>query len=175
MTRLFKKSAIVATLLAAGIGAAHAEGLYVGGNLGTPDYKSSINGVDGRGSGLGAKLFGGYELSPNFAVEAGIFDLGHIDDDSGKIKLHGAYLDGVGRYELAPHWALIGRAGLAEGRFTGSTGDDSSPAFKLGAGLQYDLSRTVAVRAEYEHYHFSNAFDAKPSVGEYSIGLKVGF
>ena len=33
----------------------------------------------------------------------------------------------------------------------------------------------VALRAEYEHYHFSDAFDAKPKVGEYSLGVKVGF
>jgi len=175
MTTILKKSALAAALVAAGIGMAHAEGLYVGGSLGTPDYKSSINGVDGSGSGVGGKLFGGYELTPNFAVEAGIFDLGHIDDDAGKVNLRGAYVDGVGRYEFAPRWSLLGRVGLTEGRFTGSTGADSSPAIKLGAGLQYDLSRTVALRAEYEHYHFSDAFDAKPSVGTYTFGVKVGF
>lgn len=175
MNTLLKKSAVACALVVAGIGAAHAEGLYVGGNLGTPDYKSSINGVDGGGSGLGGKLFGGYQLSPNFAVEAGFFDLGHIDDDSGKVNLRGAYIDGVGSYEFAPRWSLLGRVGLAEGRFTGSTGADSSPAFKLGAGLQYDLTRTVALRAEYEHYHFSDAFDAKPSAATYTVGLKVGF
>jgi len=81
----------------------------------------------------------------------------------------------VGRYELAPRWSLIGRAGLAEGRFTGSTGDDSSPALKLGGGVQYDMSKTVAFLAEYEHYHFTDAFDAKPGVGEISFGVKIGF
>jgi OOP family OmpA-OmpF porin len=70
---------------------------------------------------------------------------------------------------------VLGRAGVAEGRFTTTNGDDSSPALKLGAGLQYDITDRVAVRAEYEHYHFTDAFDAKPKVGEYSLGVKVGF
>jgi OOP family OmpA-OmpF porin len=171
----FKKSRFAAALVVAGIGMAHAEGLYLGGNLGSPDYKRSINGVGGNGSGVGGKLFGGYQITPNFALEAGVFDLGHIEDAAGKVKLSGGFVDAVGSYGFAPRWSLLGRAGLAEGRFSGSTGKDSSPAFKLGAGLQYDLSKQVALRAEYEHYRFSDAFDAKPKVGEFSLGVKVGF
>jgi len=174
ISRLNKPVLAVAIVLGA-VGAAHAEGLYVGGNLGSPDYKSSVNGVSGDGSGVGGKVFGGYQITPNVAVEGGVFDLGHIDDESGKVNLRGAYADAVGSYEFAPKWSVLGRAGLAEGRFTTSSGDDNSPALKLGAGLQYDITNTVAVRAEYEHYHFSDAFDAKPKVGEYSLGVKLGF
>jgi OOP family OmpA-OmpF porin len=175
MNTLLKKSALTAWVLFAGVGAARAEGLYVGGSLGTPDYKSSINGVSGDGSGVGGKVFGGYQITPNLAVEGGFFDLGHIDDDSGKVKLRGGYVDGVGSYELTPHWSLLGRAGLVQGRFNTSDGSDSSAGYKLGAGLQYELNKTVALRAEYEHYRFNDAFDAKPTVGEVSFGLKVGF
>jgi multidrug resistance efflux pump len=50
------------------------------------------------------------------------------------------------------------------------------PLFVIeSASLQYDITNRVAVRAEYEHYHFTDAFDAKPKVGEYSLGVKVGF
>jgi OOP family OmpA-OmpF porin len=170
-----KKSALAAALLLASLGAARAEGLYVGGSLGTPDYKSSVNGISGNGSGLGGKFFGGYQLVPNFAVEGGYIDLGHIDDASGKVNVRGAFLDGVGNYEFAPKWSVLGRVGVAEARFTTPNGNDSSPALKLGAGLQYDLTKTVALRAEYEHYHFTDAFDSKPNIGEFTVGLKVGF
>jgi OmpA-OmpF porin, OOP family len=169
------KFTILAAVLALGSGISHAEGLYVGGNLGTPDYKSSINGISGNGSGLGGKVFGGYELTPNFAIEGGLIDLGHIDSGNGKVDLRGAYLDAVGTYEFAPKWSLLGSLGVAEGRFTTSAGKDSSPALKLGAGIEYDLTQHVALRAEYEHYHFSDAFDAKANVGEFSLGFKVGF
>jgi OOP family OmpA-OmpF porin len=175
MISRLNKSVLAAAIVLGGIGAAHAEGLYVGGSLGSPDYKSSVNGVTGDGSGVGGKLFGGYQITPNFAVEGGAFDLGHIDNETGKVNLRGAYADAVGSYEFAPKWSVLGRAGVAEGRFTTTNGDDNSPALKLGAGLQYDITDRVAVRAEYEHYHFTDAFDAKPKVGEYSLGVKVGF
>lgn len=175
MIKRFNSAAIAAALLLAGLSAAHAEGLYAGGNLGTPDYHGSINGVSGDGSGVGGKLYGGYTVTPDFAVEAGLFDLGHIDDGSGKVELHGVFVDAVGRYELAPQWSLLGRAGVAQGRFTTTNGDDSGTALKLGMGLQYELTPQVALRAEYEHYRFASAFDAKPKVGEFSLGVKVGF
>lgn len=175
MLSRFSKSIIVATLITGGVASAQAEGLYIGGNLGSPDYKSSVNGISGNGSGTGLKLYGGYQLTPNFAVEGGFFDLGHIDDASGRVKTRGVYLDGVGSYEFAPKWSVLGRAGVAEGRFTTTRGDDTSPALKVGAGLQYDLTKTFALRAEYDHYHFTNAFDRKPNIGEFSVGFKVGF
>ena len=175
MITRFNKSAAAVVLLLAGIGAAQAEGLYVGGSLGSPDYKSSINGVSGKGSGVGGTVYGGYQITPNFAVESGLFSLGHIDDATGRANTRGVYVDAVGRYEFAPKWSVLGSAGLAQGRFTTTSGDDNSPALKLGGGVQYDLTRQVALRAEYEHYHFTDAFDTKPKIGEFSFGVKVGF
>jgi OOP family OmpA-OmpF porin len=177
MKSKFNPSALAAILLVAGIGVAHAAdgGAYAGGSLGSPDYKSSVNGITGDGSGVGGKLYGGYKFTPNFALEGGAFDLGHIDDATGKVKLRGVYADAVGRYEFAPKWTAFGSAGLAEGKFTTSNGNDNSPALKLGAGVEYNLTREIALRGEYEHYHFSDAFDAKPKVGEFSFGVNVGF
>lgn len=172
---MINKSALIAVLLCAGLGAAQAEGLYVGGNLGSPDYRNGVNGIEGNGSGVAGKLYGGYQVTPNLAVEAGAFDLGHIDEASGKVKSHGTFVDGVASYELAPHWALLGRVGVAYGQLNTSTGDDDSSALKLGTGLQYAISPNVALRGEYEHYRFTNAFDTKPDVGQYSLGLKVSF
>ena len=173
-TRLLKP-AVAALFVIAGIGAAHAEGAYVGGSLGTPDYKNSVNGIDGDGSGVGAKLFGGYQFTPYVAIEGGVFRLGHIDDANGKVKLRGAYIDAVGSYEFAPKLSVLGSAGVAEGRFTTTGGDDNSPALKLGAGVQYNVLPRVALQAKYDYYHFVDAFDAKPNVGEMSVGVKVGF
>ena len=38
-----------------------------------------------------------------------------------------------------------------------------------------DAADHVALRLQYEHYHFTDAFDAKPNVGEVSFGVKLGF
>lgn len=162
-------------LLAGGLGAAHAEGLYLGGSVGAPNYKDSINSIGGSGGGTGLKLYGGYQLTPNFAVEGGLYRLGRTNDATGTAKVHGIYLDGVGTYEFAPRWSALGSVGVVEGRFNTSLGNDSSVGLKVGAGLQYALTKTVALQLKYEHYHFVNAFEAKPGIGEVSIGIKVGF
>jgi OOP family OmpA-OmpF porin len=167
--------AVAVALVAGGVSAAQAEGVYVGGNVGVPDFKGSINGIGGQGDGAGVKLYGGYEITPNLAVEAGVFSLGRRSDSSGTLNTRGFYAEGVGRYPLAPQWSLLGSAGLAEGRFTSALGDDSSPALKVGAGVQYDLTRQTALRVQYDLYHFANAYGAKPNIGEVSVGVKFGF
>ena len=175
MLSRFTQSLIAATLVTAGVGAAQAEGAYVGGGLGKPNYSSSVNGISGDGSGTGIKLYGGYQITPNFAVEGGFFDLGHIDDANGRVKTKGVYADAVGSYVFAPQWSVLGSAGLAEGRFTTTRGDDSSPGLKIGAGVQYELTPQAALRVQYDRYHFVNAFDAKPNIGQLSAGVKFGF
>ena len=176
MVSELNKRLIGVALLAGGMTVAHAEGLYLGGSIGTPNY-SSINGIGGGGGGdgTGLKLYGGYQWTPNFAVEGGLFSLGRSSDVMGSVKARGAYLDGVGSYAFAPKWSVLGSLGVAQARFSTTQGNDSSPALKLGAGLQYDLTQQVALRLQYDRYHFTNAFGAKPNVGAYTFGVKVGF
>ena len=167
---------LLALLIAAGAaGAAQAEGLYVGGSIGAPDYHDPISGVDGSGRGVGLKLYGGYQLSPYLGFEGGYFDLGHIKNAVGEVRSRGLFVDAVGRYEFVPQWSLLGSAGVAEGRFTGPSGTDWSPAVKLGVGLQYDLSKTVALRATYDRYHFTSAYDNNANIGQTTVGVKVNF
>jgi OmpA-OmpF porin, OOP family len=171
----FNKSLIAVTLAVGGVASAQAEGLYVGGSLGAPRYSSSVNGIGGDDGGTAVKLYGGYQLTPNIAVEGGYFDLGHSDDASGRAKARGLYADAVGSYTVAPQWAVLGSAGLAEGRFTTTRGDDNSPALKLGAGVQYELTPMAALRVQYDRYHFVSAFGSKPNIGALSAGVKVAF
>ncbi len=167
----------VAALSVAGIGSAHAQS-YGGIDLGHPQYSSSVNGIGGGGGtngGVGAKLYGGYSLTPNFALEGSLFRLGNSRSNGATVNTWGVGLDGVGSYTFAPQWSVLGRVGVAGARFNTSAGNDSSPGVKIGAGLQYDLSRQVALRVQYERYHFVNAFDARPNIGEYTAGVKISF
>ena len=166
-----KTLVILAALAACG---ARAEGLYVGGSLGRTDYGSGINAIGG-GDGSGLKVYGGAALDKNFSLEGGLFDLGKTSSSAGTAKGHGFYVDGVGSHEFAPQWSLLGRVGVVEGRFSTTLGNDNSTGLKVGAGLQYELTRQVSLRLEYERYHFVNLFDAKPNVGQTTFGVKVGF
>ncbi|BAL94991.1 outer membrane beta-barrel protein [Rubrivivax gelatinosus] len=179
MSTRFAKPLVVMSLLAGIGGVAHAEGLYVGGALSAPDYSSRINGFGGGdgGSGPGLKLYGGYHVTPNFAVEGGYFNLGrsHADGTGGTAKAQGVFLDGVASYEFVPKWSVLGSLGVAEGHLKTSDGTDNSPALKVGAGLQYDLNQKTSLRLGYERYRFVNAFDAKPYVGQTTFGANFAF
>jgi OmpA-OmpF porin, OOP family len=167
--------ALAAVLAAAATLPARAEGLYVGGSLGTPNYRDDINGVSGSSnSGVSGKVFGGYEFTPNFALEAGAVKLGHIDNDAGSVRGHSYYLDAVGTLPLAANWSLLGRLGVAQSKVETPLGDDRGTGLKYGAGVQYDISKTIAVRGEWENYRLA-VFDGHPNVHEYTVGVKVNF
>ncbi len=175
-TRLLAFAA--ATFAVAGASSVHAQTMYGGIDLGHPQYSSAVNGMggsDGTDGGLGAKVYGGYTLTPNFALEGSLFRLGHSSSAAGTVNTWGGSIDGVGNYMFAPQWSVLGRVGVAEARFNTSAGHDTSSGVKAGAGLQYDLTKQVALRVQYERYHFFNAFDAKPNIGEYTAGVKISF
>src|SRR5450830_1598108 len=81
----------------------------------------------------GFKLFGGYKLNKNFAVEGGYFDLGTFGFTattvpagtlSGNIKLRGLNLDAVGILPITEKFSVFGRVGAnyaeATDSFTGT-------------------------------------------------------
>ena len=112
----------------------------------------------------GYKLFGGYKLNKNFAVEGGYFDLGKFGFTAttvpagtlnGNIRLKGLNLDAVGILPFNEKFSAFGRAGVnyaqAKDSFSG-TGAVSvinpNPSkreanYKFGAGLQYDFTQSL--------------------------------
>jgi OOP family OmpA-OmpF porin len=121
------------------------------------------------------KVYGGYGLSPNFAVEAGVARLGSMSDATGRVGANAAYVDGVGTLPLADKWSLLGRAGIARTQFNSSNGNDSGVGLKLGAGVQYDLSTKTALRAEYENYRANGVYGSHANVGQFTVGVKTSF
>lgn len=172
--------AVILGMAAAAAGAAHAEGMrvegaYIGGAVGVPDYHSSIDGVTGSGKDAGYQLYGGYRISPYFGVELGAFDLGRIHNSTGHADARGGYVDAIGYLPMNDRFSLLGTVGVAQGRWSTSNGSDSSPAWKYGVGLQYDLTNAVSLRGEYERYQFTSAFGDRPGVGETTVGVNYRF
>jgi len=142
------------------------------------------------------KLFGGYQLSRNFALEAGYFNLGRFGFKSttvpagtltGQIKLHGLNLDLVGTLPLTASLSAVARVGAqyasARDTFSG-TGAVSvlnpNPSqravnYKLGAGLQYEFSPSLLVRAEAERYRINDAVGNHGDVNMVSVSLVFPF
>jgi OmpA-OmpF porin, OOP family len=182
MTKSRARTRLLPLLTALGAGlaglapVAHAEGLYIGGSVGGAHYKgNSVGGLDTDRSSTGTKLFGGYQLTPNFAVEGGYVDLGKFNSAAGQLEGSGVYLDAVGSVPISGPWSAYGKLGVFNGRAENSlVGSDRGTSAKLGAGLQYTIDRNLSVQGEWERYRFDTS-GARANTDLYSVGVKYSF
>lgn len=216
---MLRKTIVVMLLAGSGFVASNAmaaneSGWYAGVSLGS--VKASLDPVDptrtvgvtglsvtDESSSTGYKLFGGYRLGQNFAVEGGYTNLGKTkrtvtgivggvaDGTVEKSKASGWQFDAVGILPVAKDFSLIAKVGTIYSTvsmdsygFDGSTGNDKHSEWNLtyGLGLQYELSKAVAARAEWERYDKlgNKNTNLQPGTGEaninlYSVGLSYKF
>jgi OOP family OmpA-OmpF porin len=156
--------------------AAHAEGPYVGGSIGSARYKGpDIGGLSTDRSATGGKLYGGYGFTPNLAVEAGYADVGKAESAAGSVRGKGVFVDLVGTVPIAENFSAIGRVGAFNGRasVTGGSSESSTNA-KFGLGVQYDFNKQTALRGEWERYKFK-AFGERGDADLYTVGVNYKF
>lgn len=147
-------------------------------------------------SSVAYKLFGGYQLNRNFAIEGGYFDLGKFGFTStttpagtlnGRIKLRGLNVDLVGTLPLTDRFFAIARVGgqfaRASDNFSGTGAvsvlnpnpSKSELNYKAGLGLQYEFSRSFLMRAEAERYRVNDAVGNHGDINLYSVSLVFPF
>ena len=200
-----KLSLVALAIIASPFAVADDSGWYAGANAGqsraTIDDVRINSGFtatsitdDDRSTGY--KIYGGYEFNRNFALEGGYFDLGKFGFNpitvpagtlSGSIKLRGLNLDLVGSLPITQRLSAFGRLGVnyAEARdsFTGTGAVnvlDPNPSkrdtnLKVGLGLQYELTQSLAMRAELERYRINDAVGNKGDIDLVSVGLVYRF
>ena len=155
----------------------------------------TVTSIDDKDIGLGFKLFAGRKFNRNFAVEGGYFNLGKLGFSAdtttgsltGSIKLQGMNLDAVGILPFTEKFSALGRVGFtytqARDTFT-STGSvvvsDPNPRksegnYKVGLGVQYDLTRALGLRGEWERYRVNDAVGNKGDVDLFLVGLVYTF
>ena len=157
-----------------------------------------VTSISDRDRATGYKIFGGYQLNRNFAVEAGYFDLGRFGYTAstspagsltGDIRVKGLNLDLVGILPITDKLSALGRLGVTSARTTGSfsaTGAASLPYatanpsqrgtnYKVGAGLMYDFTDSLAMRVEGERYRINDAVSNRGHVDMLSVGLIYRF
>jgi OOP family OmpA-OmpF porin len=152
-----------------GLGAASAD------NLATGDYRVS------------PKVFGGYEFTPNWGVEAGYT---HFGEETGyayiggndlaryRVKGYSSYVAGKYTLPLSERFSAFGKLGLQHSERTNdiagfSRWTERDTGLYGGLGVQYTLSRNLALTGEYERYGKDKNSGAKADV--YTVGLKYGF
>jgi OOP family OmpA-OmpF porin len=221
--RTLRRSGSLATLLAAvslaslsltlvPAASAQVTGWYAGAGVGSSRTDLDVGGWNADLAALGFtgvtttadrtdtgwKLFVGYQVNRNFAVEAGYVDLGRAGVSSrftgpvaGTIRADGSatawHVDAVGILPLNGSLALLGRAGIvaSETRASGTVTvgaitvseamTDRKTSYKLGLGLSYDLTKTVGVRGEWERFRVADGDGGTHSVDLFSVSLRVRF
>jgi OmpA-OmpF porin, OOP family len=145
---------------------------YFGGSIGAPRW--DVDGAGGSNSGAGLKLYGGWALTPNFALEAGALDLGKLSRPGASVRGDGLFLDAVGTMPLEGPWSVIGRLGVVNSKLKVPGDSDRGTGIRFGLGGQYQLNTNVALRAEWERNRLS-AFGDHPKADLWSIGAKYSF
>lgn len=163
---------------------------------------NNLLGANGPASGFSSdekdtayKLFGGYQFNRNIALEGGYYDLGKTSFSSttpagafnGSTRRHGLNLDLVGTLPITERFSVLGRVGAAHGRTRSSySGDgataagvqgtkDSKTDVKVGLGVQYELNRSMWLRAEIERYRVKTASAGRTNVDVVTVGLVFPF
>jgi OmpA-OmpF porin, OOP family len=165
---MLKKLAAIALLSLSSTAFAQT-GLYVGLGAGRASAEIDAAGLTSvDDSDTGFKIYGGYEFTPNFAVEVGYADLGKLSavdatppPTSTSFESSAVFADAVGLWPINREVSLFARAGFA---FTTLDIRSSTPGLgsvvagedetnlKLGLGAQFNVTRNVALRAEWERY-----------------------
>ena len=182
-----KKILLTALIAMAGSVGAHAEGIYVGVAAGGTNLDLDCNGAPSCDkSDTGFKLFGGYKLTENVAVEAHYADYGKAKLSGGgvsaDVKLSGFGLGVAYLGDFAPDWNGVVRAGVARNKvkLDASSGvvslSDSESKTKgyIGAGVGYKLTKEVALTAAIDYTQAE--FDGdKVKATLYTIGVNYSF
>ncbi|HEX6321484.1 MAG TPA: outer membrane beta-barrel protein [Burkholderiales bacterium] len=179
--------------------AAQDVGFYLGGSLGQAeasglcsDLNILITGIPGGNGTLascdekdsGFKLFGGYRVNRNFAVEGSYFDYGSFRANgqtfgvpfrvSGDATAWG--FAALGILPVGERFSLFGKAGLlmTDMTITGAgvggagTEDESDSGLHIGVGAMFNLTRNFGIRAEWER-------NDEAEIDMLSLGLQVRF
>ena len=155
-----------------------------------PDFAGVTCSEDRKDTAL--RLFGGTELAKNVAVEFGYRDLGEaklnatdgVDTVTVKAEAKGFDVSVVGTLPVGTDFGVIGRVGFfrwdldAKVDVTGFPSESFSKSgtdLAFGVGVKYNLSKTMALRAEWERLKDLKVEDFKTDIDVMSVSLAFNF
>jgi opacity protein-like surface antigen len=102
----------------------------------------------------------GYQINRTFAAEVGYTNLGEVSEGVGPLSAEAEAtaweVIGIAKFPVANQLSIYGLAGIAmaevEGRVLGVSFSDDSTELTFGVGAQYDVSRNLGVRAQWQRY-----------------------
>jgi opacity protein-like surface antigen len=182
---------------------------YIGLSVSEAKYRNACAGaaagITCDSSDNGAKFFGGYASTPNFAVEAGYNFLGNVAaSTSENAELSAFDLSAIGSWPIGNRVALFGRVGVAYGTtsVTSSALTDNTvpipPVFPpppppppppqvgwtsghstaptYGAGVRFDQTEHVTLRLEWQRFKdLGGSGGPKIDVDVFALGMLLRF
>jgi len=180
----------------ADIGRSHAKIDNTGIRNGIEADGAAMSSIYDRDLDTGFNVVGGYQFNDYFAIEGGYFDLGRFGYNAitvpagtvnGDISLRGINLDVLGFLPITENLSVFGRVGAnyseAKDSFSATgpiTITDPDPSrrdvnYKLGLGVQYRLTPSLATRLEIERYRVDDAIGNRGDIDQLSVGLVYRF
>lgn len=153
MTKKWLVALLGAAAMALSAGA-FAQGMMTGGYVGLDVGRSDfVNEND-----TGFRIFGGYQFHRNIAAEIAI----GMPFDKRGVEVMSLEAVAVGIFPLANQFSILGKLGIAN-LDADPGGDDTALTFGIGA--QYDVTRNLGVRLQWQRY------DTDPELDFLSIGV----
>lgn len=179
-----KKKILFMALLSTLTSTAMAEGFYGALDIGQSSNKDACAGV-GAGatcneSGTAFRLGGGYQFTPNWGIEANYGILASSKASagsfSGEIKPRSIQIAATGTFPIANAFSVIGKIGIASNvtefsATTLATQNTTTTKLAYGIGAQYDISKTLGVRAQYESLGEVNDPPSTTNPATYKISM----
>lgn len=122
-------------------------GFYAGVEVGSSDLGSETD--------TAMRAFGGFQFHPNIAVEIGYGFL----YDKGATEVTALEVVGVGMYQVAPQFSVLGKLGFANIEVDVGGSSDDKTELVFGVGAQYDVTRNLSARLMLTRYNTSDAVD----------------
>jgi OOP family OmpA-OmpF porin len=113
---------------------------YVGAEVGSADV--------GDDDDIGYKILGGYQFHRNLSAEVAY---GLLFDKS-DVEVTGLELVAVGLWPLGNNFNILGKLGFVNWEVDSPVGSDDGTDITWAVGVQFDMSRNLALRAAWQRY-----------------------
>lgn len=153
---------------------------YLGASAGQSNTDSCITGTCDK-TDTAWKAYGGLEVNEYISMEVGYVDLGTVDYSvpAGTRDTHGVTVQLLGTYALNPSFTLLARGGMnflktdVKGAVAGASGraEDTDIVWSAGVGAQYNFTKAVGLRVEWERYFEAGSPAFNGGTGEADVDL----
>jgi OOP family OmpA-OmpF porin len=153
---------VASAMAVSGPALAQDTGFYIGLSFGQSSVDLDCTGATGcDDSDTTMKFIGGYRFNRNFGAEIGYTDLGEAtsSDPISTTTFEASVMElvGVGFLPLNEKFSVIGKIGMYRGDVDASdpaigSASDSNTGLTFGVGVQWDFTRNLGVRGEWQRY-----------------------